>query len=219
MDPTERKKLLERSWTDVAEPYLREFAPRFAPWAQDALAQLRSRAAQLPPGPIICVACGPGHELPLLCDALPGRRVIGVDLSQGMCEVARKLAAEQGLLAGPGGGGPVQVLAGDACSLEWATNGEPPAAIFSVFGLQQVRAGLERKQRGALEPTRASRSPAAAIPHRAGHRSLAATALWPPLLPRTRTADAAAGQGAGGLDGGAGPRWRAVRLLLAAAAE
>ncbi|EFN52919.1 hypothetical protein CHLNCDRAFT_138504 [Chlorella variabilis] len=91
----DRLALLQRSWTCVAEGYNRLFVPRFMPWTLDTLNLLAGKA--LPAGTIAVPCCGPGQELPLVAAAFPRHRVVGIDLAEGMVEMARQLVDSQGL--------------------------------------------------------------------------------------------------------------------------
>lgn len=123
----DRLALLQRSWTCVAEGYNRLFVPRFMPWTLDTLNLLAGKA--LPAGTIAVPCCGPGQELPLVAAAFPRHRVVGIDLAEGMVEMARQLVDSQGL------GTRVEVRVGDACRLDDLA---PLAGVLSVFGLQQM---------------------------------------------------------------------------------
>ncbi|KAL4427344.1 hypothetical protein ABPG77_003253 [Micractinium sp. CCAP 211/92] len=127
----ERLKLLARSWTIVAEGYDRSFSSRFAHWQREAIAELQAALPAGGHGTIAVPACGPGQELPLLAAAFPAHRIVGIDLAEGMVEVARRLVAEQGLADR------VEVRAGDASRLDELG---PLAGVLSVFGLQQMPA-------------------------------------------------------------------------------
>ncbi len=56
--PADRRALLQRSWTHVAEKYNRVFVSRFMPWTLDTLNLLASQT--LPNGTIAVPCCGPG---------------------------------------------------------------------------------------------------------------------------------------------------------------
>ncbi|KAL4440261.1 hypothetical protein ABPG75_003262 [Micractinium tetrahymenae] len=127
----DRLKLLARSWTMVAEGYDKSFSGRFGPWQRDAIAQLQAALPASGRGTIAVPACGPGQELPLLAAAFPRHRIVGIDLAEGMVEVARRLVAERGLADR------VEVRAGDASRLDGLG---PLAGVLSVFGLQQMPA-------------------------------------------------------------------------------
>lgn len=130
----DRLKLLARSWTMVAEGYDKSFSSRFAPWQRDAIAELQAALPANDSGTIAVPACGPGQELPLLAVAFPRHRIVGVDLAEGMVEVARRLVAERGLA------GRVEVRVGDASRLDELG---PLAGVLSVFGLQQMPAPVQ----------------------------------------------------------------------------
>lgn len=86
---------------------------------------MRALPAALPDGPVVVPCCGTFPELDVLGGHLPGREIVGIDLSAGMAARARRRA----------GGDPlVRVVVGDASELEPAS----AAAIVSVFGLQQL---------------------------------------------------------------------------------
>ena len=125
---SEKFALLAQSWTQAAQMYEAELVPRFDPWTQDALAQLRYHALLLPPGVCVLPCCGPGQELPLVAAALgPERRLIASDLSHGMIELAKLRAAATG----------PQCSAVVADAMQPLCDGKL-AAILSVFGLQQL---------------------------------------------------------------------------------
>jgi len=118
---------LAQSWDAVARAYDVYWGPRFAPYAEAAIAAVAARAATLPPGPVLVAACGPGRELPAVAAALTGRHVIGLDLSPGMIALARVRCA----------GSPwLQAEVADCARL--ADDYGPAAAIVSVFGFQQL---------------------------------------------------------------------------------
>jgi SAM-dependent methyltransferase len=119
---TDRLSRLARSWDEAAGGYETYFVPRFAPWVQAAVDAVRD----LPDGPVVVPCCGTFPELDLLAPRFPDRRIIGVDLSAGMVRLARRRADGQSL---------VEVVQGDASSLDPAWS---PAAVVSVFGLQQL---------------------------------------------------------------------------------
>jgi SAM-dependent methyltransferase len=131
-----RRRLLRTAWDQAAPGYERYFLERFAPWLKDALTALLAQASGLPSGPVLVPCCGPGQELLWLADALPGRRIWGIDLSAGMVERARQRTSQSS---------DVHVEQGDAASLSARFPGSA-AAVFSSFGLQQLpdpRSALE----------------------------------------------------------------------------
>lgn len=133
---------LAQSWDEAAEGYDQYFVPRFAPWLNDAVQAVAG--VELPPGPVLVPCCGTFPELPALQAALPGRELVGVDLSAGMIDLARERAA---------GSPDVELIVGDAADLDprWTS---ACAAVVSVFGLQQLpepAAGLASWV-GALAP-------------------------------------------------------------------
>ncbi|KAG2446538.1 hypothetical protein HYH02_008525 [Chlamydomonas schloesseri] len=143
--PKERVELLDRAWSEAADLYLKELAPRFDPWFKAAMAELQVH--ELPPGPILVPCCGPGQEL-LPLHALYGgqRRVVGLDLSRGMIDLARAAIAAPASSSAPAPSGtgqaqqtqqPVEAVVADATALDAFG---PAAAIVSVFGLQQMGA-------------------------------------------------------------------------------
>ncbi len=125
-----RKALLAAAWDEAASGYDRYFSPRFAPWIEDALSEITSRAGELPRGPVLVPCCGPGRELELLAARLPGREILGSDLSRGMVELARARVASLPL---------VRVEQADASRLD-ERYGRENAALLSCFGLQQIPA-------------------------------------------------------------------------------
>lgn len=70
-----------------------------------------------------------GQELPLLAAAFPQHRIVGVDLSEGMVQLARQLVQRQGLA------GRVEAVCADATDL---SSLGPLAGVVSCFGLQQM---------------------------------------------------------------------------------
>jgi SAM-dependent methyltransferase len=110
---------LAQAWDEVAADYDAYFVPRFAPWADVAVAAL----ADLPDGLIAVPCCGTGPELVRLARRWPGRALFGVDLSPGM--IARAAHAIP----------TARLEVGDATRTDgWG----PCAAVVSVFGLQQM---------------------------------------------------------------------------------
>jgi SAM-dependent methyltransferase len=125
-DEDDRSQLLARSWDEAADGYDRYLVPRFAPWVATAVSALR--ATPLPPGPILVPCCGTFPELPALARDHPDREIVGIDLSAGMVERARRLTA-----AHPR----ARALQHDATALAARWPGTA-AAVVSVFGLQQL---------------------------------------------------------------------------------
>ncbi|MEV0645882.1 class I SAM-dependent methyltransferase [Phytomonospora sp. NPDC050363] len=121
----DRAALLARGWDEAADGYERYFVPRFAPWVADAVAGL---PGTLPDGPVLVPCCGTFPELPALAAAHPDRELVGVDLSQGMIDRARRRAD---------GMPRVRLIRGDATALESRWPGTA-AGVVSVFGLQQL---------------------------------------------------------------------------------
>ncbi len=134
--------LLAESWTQAAAGYDAEVVPRFDPWTQDVIAQLRLHAAALPPGACVVPTCGPGQELPLVAAALgPERKVIGSDISPGMVELAKIRAAA----AGPQCSAvvadamlPLLPPKSDHSDDDSGGASNKLAAVLTVFGLQQL---------------------------------------------------------------------------------
>ncbi len=181
---------LARGWDEAAEGYEAYYVPRFAPWVATAVRELT--AAPLPGGPVLVPCCGTFPELPALLAHLPGRKVVGIDLSSGMVRLARERADGH-----PG----VRVVEGDASKAEE----DSCAAVVSVFGLQQLP-----------EPDAAIRSRAAAL--RPGGRL--SVVYWPTVTEREGPFARMAGvvrPRVGGGDGG----WERtlVPALLAAGTE
>ena len=110
--------VLVEAWNTVAEGYARYWQPRFRPWILHAVEAL----GPLPPGPIAVPCCGTGAELRALAERYPDRELVGIDLSPGMVEVARRNAPPN-----------VRFVVADASSVagRWA-------GIVSCFGLQQL---------------------------------------------------------------------------------
>lgn len=95
-----RSKLLQASWSQIAAGYRDVLAPRFLPWAQDALAAFE-RARPPQSGIIWAPACGPGGELLMLAERMPENDIVGMDLAQGMVDLAAALVERQGLRCSP----------------------------------------------------------------------------------------------------------------------
>lgn len=114
---------IARGWDEAVDGYEAYYVPRFAPWVATAVKAL-PRA--LPEGPVLVPCCGTFPELDVLTEHLPGREIIGVDLSSGMAARARRRAAGNPL---------VRVIEGDASTLDPSLSA---AAVVSVFGLQQL---------------------------------------------------------------------------------
>ena len=82
-----RTRLLAESWTAIAQQYEHRLAPLFQPWLDELVGSLDAR--DLPEGDVIVPACGPGIELLMLAEVLPGEsRIVGIDLAAGMVDVA-----------------------------------------------------------------------------------------------------------------------------------
>lgn len=124
-DPA-RLAALAGAWDDAVEEYERYFVPRFAPWVGLAVEAITEPG--LPDGPILVPCCGTFPELPALRASLPGREIVGIDISPGMVRLARHRAA---------GSPKVRVEEGDAAMLAPAWSGAC-AGVVSVFGLQQL---------------------------------------------------------------------------------
>ncbi|MBE1578088.1 class I SAM-dependent methyltransferase [Amycolatopsis roodepoortensis] len=113
---------LARAWDEAAAGYDAYYVPRFAPWVSAAV---RALPSVLPEGPVLVPCCGTFPELDELGGHLPGREIVGIDLSAGMVARARRRSAGDPL---------VRVVEGDASELDPAS----AAAVVSVFGLQQL---------------------------------------------------------------------------------
>ncbi|WP_049559882.1 class I SAM-dependent methyltransferase [Nonomuraea sp. SBT364] len=148
----ERLARLAKGWDEAVTGYESYYVPRFAPWVTAAVRAVG--AATLPEGPVLVPCCGTLPELDALVELLPGREIVGIDLSGGMVRRARERAARH-----PG----VSVVEGDASTLDVRRRGRC-AAVVSVFGLQQLP-----------EPDAAIRSWAAAL--RPGGRL--SVVFWP----------------------------------------
>ena len=82
-----RTRLLADSWTAIAQQYEHRLAPLFQPWLDQLVEALR--AESVPEGDVIVPACGPGVELLMLAEVLPGdSKIVGVDLAAGMVDGA-----------------------------------------------------------------------------------------------------------------------------------
>lgn len=110
--------VLVQSWNTVAAGYARYWVPRFRPWVTHAVDALGA----LPPGPVAVPCCGTGAELASLAARYPERELVGIDLSEGMIEVARRNVPPN-----------VRLVVADASSLEGTWSG-----VVSCFGLQQL---------------------------------------------------------------------------------
>mmetsp|Transcript_38222 Transcript_38222/g.123945 ORF Transcript_38222/g.123945 Transcript_38222/m.123945 type:complete len:281 (+) Transcript_38222:73-915(+) len=123
--------VLAESWTSAAPGYDELFVPRFAPWTEDALAALTQHKHSLPEDHEVLVpCCGPGQELLPIAELLGGERAVrGTDLAPGMIEIAQSRC-----VAAAARFGRMSAEVGDAM----APGAGPYAAIFSVFGLQQL---------------------------------------------------------------------------------
>mmetsp|Transcript_40749 Transcript_40749/g.131956 ORF Transcript_40749/g.131956 Transcript_40749/m.131956 type:complete len:281 (-) Transcript_40749:102-944(-) len=123
--------VLAESWTSAAPGYDELFVPRFAPWTEDALAALTQHKHSLPEDHEVLVpCCGPGQELLPIAELLGGERAVrGTDLAPGMIEIAQSRC-----VAAAAHFGRMSAEVGDAM----APGAGPYAAIFSVFGLQQL---------------------------------------------------------------------------------
>lgn len=121
----ERQARIAQGWDEAALGYDEYYVPRFAPWVDASVRAATSES--LPDGPVLVPCCGTFPELDLLVEHLPGRELVGIDLSEGMVRLARERAA---------GRPEVSALVGDATDLgDWAGR---CAAVVSVFGLQQL---------------------------------------------------------------------------------
>lgn len=125
-DNTDRLARLARAWDESAAGYEEYFVPRFAPWVDLAVKAVTEK--ELPDGPVLVPCCGTFPEFELLAERLPGRQIVGIDLSSGMIELARERTAQDPL---------ADAIVGDAQTLDphWAGR---CAAVVSVFGLQQI---------------------------------------------------------------------------------
>lgn len=141
----ERAKLLKTSWNSVASAYDRELAPRFQPWLRDTLHELLN--ASIPDGCVYAPCCGSGDELVALSKALPDcNDVLGIDLSDEMVRLSLSKICQANLQHR------VQAVVGDACA---APAQRDCAAVFSVFGLQQLQPAPEEALKqwlSALKP-------------------------------------------------------------------
>ncbi|KAK9917767.1 hypothetical protein WJX75_007976 [Coccomyxa subellipsoidea] len=124
-----KAELLARSWTVVASEYDKRLAPLFHPWINQLVKLFV--AQKMPPGCILAPACGPGAELLMLAQELPfDRYIVGIDLAEGMIDLASQRLSESGLSER------AKVRVGDACQVPQDL--QPLAGIFSCFGLQQM---------------------------------------------------------------------------------
>src|SRR6185436_19809622 len=114
---------LARGWDEAADGYEAYWVPRFAPWVETAV--LAVAGATLPDGPVLVPCCGSFPELEPLTAALPGREIVGIDLSAGMVRLARERAARHPR---------ARAVQGDASTVDAGSC----AALVSVFGLQQL---------------------------------------------------------------------------------
>ncbi len=123
-DVQRRLDQLAHAWDEAASGYDAYFVPRFSSWVVRAVDALD----KLPPGAIAIPCCGTGPEILLLAERYPGRHLLGVDLSSGMADRARRRVADRTN---------VDVRVGDASDL--CAMGSF-AGVLSVFGLQQMPA-------------------------------------------------------------------------------
>jgi SAM-dependent methyltransferase len=123
-DREERLARVAHGWDEAAAGYEAYFVPRFAPWVTTAVRAIT--ADPLPDGPVVVPCCGTFPELDALSEHLPGREIVGIDLSVGMVRLARERSARHPL---------ARVVEGDASTLDGLG---PCAAVVSVFGLQQL---------------------------------------------------------------------------------
>ena len=123
-DRSDRLARLARGWDEAAAGYEAYFVPRFAPWVSTAVRAITGDP--LPGGPVVVPCCGTFPELDALSEHLPGREIVGIDLSAGMVRLARERSAGNPL---------ARVVEGDASTLDGIG---PCAAVVSVFGLQQL---------------------------------------------------------------------------------
>lgn len=125
MGRDEQQARLAQGWDEAALGYEAYYVPRFAPWVEASVRAVTSES--LPDGPVLVPCCGTFPELDLLVAHLPGREIVGIDLSEGMVRLAQQRAAGR-----PG----VRALVGDATDL--GQRAGRCAAVVSVFGLQQL---------------------------------------------------------------------------------
>lgn len=123
-----------------AELYQQFFGPAlFEPWA----AVLVDRAAPQPGERVLDLACGTGIVTRRVAQAVgPGGSVVGVDLSPGMLEVARRLPVS--------GGGPVEWREGDAGALPLPDGAFDLALCQQGFQFFGDRAAAAREMRRVL---------------------------------------------------------------------
>ena len=134
-DRAERLASLARGWDEAVDGYEAYFVPRFAPWVAAAVRAVPAGpppagplpAGPLPAGPVLVPCCGTFPELDALAGHLPGRDIVGIDLSAGMVQRAGARAARYPR---------ARAVRGDASTLDgWR---DRAAAVVSVFGLQQL---------------------------------------------------------------------------------
>jgi SAM-dependent methyltransferase len=125
-DREERLAHLARGWDEAVDGYEAYFVPRFAPWVATAVGAVP--VEPLPDGPVLVPCCGTFPELDALAEHLPGREIVGIDLSAGMVRRARDRAARHPR---------ARVVQGDASIVDDRWRDEC-AAVVSVFGLQQL---------------------------------------------------------------------------------
>lgn len=182
---------IARGWDEAADGYERYYVPRFAPWVAAAVRAVT--VEDLPDGPVLVPCCGTFPELDVLVEHLPGRELVGIDLSAGMVRLARERAARYP---------EVSVVEGDASTLapEWSGR---CAAVVSVFGLQQLP-----------EPDVAIRSWAAAL-RPAGRLSVV---YWPRVIepegPFARMAEVLGGTGDDSWEHGLVPALTAAGVVV-----
>lgn len=125
-DHAEKVSRLAESWDDAAEGYDEYFVPRFAPWVEAAVEAVTPD--EIPSGPVLVPCCGTFPEADVILKRLPGREVLGIDLSAEMVRFARQRAR---------GRNQISVRQGDAANSDGRLEGTY-SAVVSVFGLQQL---------------------------------------------------------------------------------
>lgn len=116
-EPFEGKSHAPSTYDDLSRWYDLLSGPFEARWRDLAARRLNVAVGQV----VLEIGCGTGHGLVRLAEAVgPTGRVYGVDLSAGMCRVARARVARSGR---PG----ISVIQGDAAALPFA------AGCFSVI--------------------------------------------------------------------------------------
>jgi SAM-dependent methyltransferase len=116
-------RLLEASWSHVAERYHAYWSPRFEPFLRRAV----ERFEPAEDGALGVPGCGPGDEVLLLARRFPERSIVATDLSPAMTAILRRRVRERGLS---------RVLVAEDDAAEMSTRARQAGGILSTFVLQ-----------------------------------------------------------------------------------